>query len=103
MTILSQRWATGLVTATIMAVGPIGAIAQTLSQEQPRGSFSFSGLGTPMLDNLPLEMAANNGTAASVPPLSVTDMGVTAVIPVIEEDGSERLIIRNTWATGVYR
>ena len=103
MTILSNMRATTLLTVAVLGFAPCGAVAQGVTGGDSVGVFAFSGFGAPQLDDLPLEMASETETAEPLPPLIVTNLGVTPAAPVTPPAGSERIIIRNTWAIGVYR
>lgn len=103
MTILSNMRATTLLTVAALGFAPFGAVAQGVSGGDSVSVFEFSGFGAPQLDDLPLEIASEAEAAEPLPPLKVTNLGVTPAAPVTDPAGSERIMIRNTWAIGVYR
>lgn len=103
MTILSKTRATTFLIVASLGFAPFGAVAQDVTGGDSIGVFAFSGFGAPQLDDLPLEMATETEAAEPLPPLKVTNLGVTPTASATEPDGSDRIMIRNTWTIGVYR
>lgn len=103
MTILSKTRAATFLTVSVLGFAPFGAVAQGATGSDSIGVFAFSGFGAPQLDDLPLEMASETEAAEPLPPLTVTNLGVTPSASATEPAGSDRIMIRNTWAIGVYR
>lgn len=103
MTIPFQESTRALIVAAALLAAPLVASAETVPGEEPLPVLMFSGLGTPQLDDLPLELSDEPTAPVPTPQLEITDLGTTPVAPEIETARSDRVMIQSTWSIGVFR
>ena len=87
----------------VAVAGATSLMASAVMAETPADVLMFSGFGNPELDELPLELSDDSDGAPAIPPLEVTDLGVTPEIAAVETPQTSRVLIENTWAIGVFR
>lgn len=103
MTIPSKTRAATVLAAALLVSAPLGAAAQSPGDAPPSGSFTFGGFGSPAVDELPLTAATGPATPTPLPPLAVTDRGVTVGNPAVIGEETDRSVNRTAWTIGVYR
>ena len=103
MTIPFTTFAATILAAALFSYVPQGANAQSFGDAPPSGSFTFGGFGSPAVEDLPLASATGPATTPPLPPLAVTDLGVSGGSPAVISEETDRSVNRTAWTIGVYR